>query len=114
MAWNYIFHVVIHHIVPVCLAERGEGHVSQNEPSEDQLCDPQLRPLDRPSLLQPHGGQPDLQGDEEDGEDQGAEVQHRAARCYWAFYCRDFYLDIKLELALDHEKLSQFFVFSGL
>lgn len=52
-------------------SERGEGHDRQNEPTEDQLCHPQQWPLDRPSLLQPPGGQQDLQGDEEDGEQHG-------------------------------------------
>ena len=51
------------------LPERGEGHDSQDEPAEDQFCDPQQRPLDWPSVLQPYGRQPDLQGDEEDGEE---------------------------------------------
>lgn len=51
------------------LAERGKGHDCQNEPTEDQFCHTQQRPLDRPALLQPPGRQPDLQGDEEDGEE---------------------------------------------
>lgn len=54
--------------------ERGEGHDRQNEPTEDQLCHPQQWPLDRPSFLQPPGGQQDLQGDEEDGEQHEATV----------------------------------------
>lgn len=57
------------YFVSSSLPERGEGHDSQDEPAEDQFCDPQQRPLDWPSLLQPHGRQPDLQGDEEDGEE---------------------------------------------
>lgn len=51
------------------LPERGKGHDCQNEPTEDQFCHPQQWPLDWPSLLQPPGWQPDLQGDEEDGEE---------------------------------------------
>lgn len=47
--------------------EGGKGHDCQNEPTADQFYDPQQWPLDRPSLLQPPGWQPDLQGDEKDG-----------------------------------------------
>lgn len=60
--------------------ERGEGHDRQNEPTEDQLCHPQQWPLDRPALLQPPGGQQDLQGDEEDGE------QHQTAHRFIATF----------------------------
>lgn len=67
--FNCILFVLIHYTLPLSLAERGEGHDSQNEPPEDKLCHSQHRPLDRQALLQPPGGKPGLQGDEEDGED---------------------------------------------
>lgn len=56
------------HFSLVCVAERREGHDSQDEPATCQFHQPQPTTLGRgPALLQSPRGSPGLQGDEENG-----------------------------------------------